>query len=113
MMQDQVYARALMLAGELDAAQQEVLRVLCEAAFSTLEARLREGMAAEDCREPFVTAAAFQALAALEDFASDVREFKAGDLTVKTGGNGRKALLYQADTLMRPYLKDTFLFTGV
>ena len=115
MMTDQVFARAMLMAGELDSRQQELLRILCEASFSSLEARLREGLAPEDCREPFITAAGFQALAALGGF-GEASEFRAGDLTVKLKdrqGDMARELRYQADALMGPYLKDTFLFAGV
>jgi len=114
MMQDQVYSRALMMAGQLEAGQQALLEVLCKAACDALEARLREGMTPEDCREVFVTAASLQALAAMEGF-GETTEFKAGDLTVKKADRADRAreLRYQAENLMRLYLKDAFLFTGV
>ena len=115
MIRDQVFARALVLAGDLDGRQQERLQVLCGAAMDILEARLRDGMAPEDCREAFVTAAGLQALEMLESF-GEVSEFRAGDLTVKLKEDRegrRQGLRHQAEELMRPYLKDTFLFTGV
>ena len=111
MMNDQIYARALLMAGELDARQQELLRVQCEASAAILEARLRDGMTPEDCREVFVTAAALQAVAAMEEVDA-VSEFKAGNLTVKSGIRTTERK-YQAEALMGPYLKDRFLFVGV
>ena len=113
MMRDEVYSRALLMAGQPEA-QQAVLEVLCEAACTSLEARLREGVSPEDCREPFLTAASLLALAGLEGFGQST-EFKAGDLTVKTGIQTDRAreLRHQAESLMGPYLKDTFLFAGV
>ena len=116
MMTEQVYARALLMAGDLDEHRQELLRVLCAANTSSMEARLRDGLAAEDCREEFVTAASLCALADMGGF-EEVAEFKAGDLTVKTGQqDGQQSglpLRRQAEALMTPYLKDRFWFVGV
>ena len=110
---DQVFARAVMLAGEPDGHQQELLRVLCASCITTLEARLKDGLTAEDCGESFLTAASLLALAAMGSFGTEVQEFKAGDLTVKTGNGGASGLERQAQALMAPYLKDRFLFAGV
>ena len=114
MMRDQVYAQAMLMAGQPQGQQQELLRILCEAAFDALAVRLREGMTPEDCREAFVTAAAMQAAASMEGFA-EAAEFKAGDLTVKLKENQRTGaqLRHQAEVLMGPFLQDRFLFTGV
>ena len=117
MMTDQVYARALLMAGDLDGRQQDLLRVLCAANGSALEARLRDSLTLEDCREEFITAAGLYALADLGGF-EEVSEFKAGDLTVKTGerqdrDQSAAALRQCAETLMMPYLKDRFSFLGV
>ena len=118
MMVDQIYARALLLAGEPDSREQEVLRILCESCAACLEARLREGMTPEDCREAFVTAASIQAAAAMGSLGGETAEFKAGDLTVKgKAAEQREAasrsLRHEAERLMEPYLKDRFLFAGV
>ena len=116
MMTEQVYARALLMSGDLDAHQQELLRVLCAANASAMEIRMRDALTPEDCREEFVTAAALCALADMGGF-DEVAEFKAGDLTVKTGWqNGEQSaesLRRQAEALMAPYLKDRFWFVGV
>lgn len=111
MMQDQVYVRALRMAGEPEAEERELLRLLSEAAFSYLEVRLREGLMPEDCRESFVTAASLLAVASAEGLV-EIGEFKAGDLTVKAGTKGAQ-LRHLALDLMGPYLKDRFLFAGV
>lgn len=118
-LQEQVFAQAALLAGELDERKRELLRVLCEAAAASLAARLKEGLTPEGCGADFVTAASFCALAALEETREDVsvEEFKAGDLTVRKGSgdaDGASRCLHQlAKLLMGPYLKDSFSFVGV
>jgi len=117
MMTDQIFARALLLAGELDGRQQDLLRILCEACGASLAARLRDGLTPEDCPKAFITAASLYALADMGGF-EEVTEFKAGDLTVKQKsaqeqGRTAEGLRQQADRLMGPYLKDRFAFTGV
>ena len=119
MLSQQVFAQALLLAGELDEKQSQLLQVLCSAAASSLASRLREGITPEDCKADFIAAASLYALAALGDVEEDVRveEFKAGDLTVRKNNSGRGAasncLHRQADMLILPYLKDCFSFMGV
>lgn len=120
MMTDQVFARAVQLAGELDARQTDLLRVLCGISVSALASRLKEGLVPENCEEVFLTAASLYALADLGAVAEteQVAEFKAGDLTVKQGGSRNPDAVYrhlqrQAEGLMAPYLKDRFSFAGV
>jgi hypothetical protein len=119
MMKELVFAQALLLTGELEEKEQELLRVLCGAAASALELRLKEGLRLQDCEGDLVAAASLYAVAALLDAreTSGVEEFKAGDLSVKTGGTGQeragKALYRQAELLAKPYLADSFAFVGV
>jgi len=119
MLSQQVFAQALLLAGELDEKQSQLLQVLCSAAASSLAARLREGITPEDCKADFIAAASLYALAALGDADEQIRveEFKAGDLTVRQGGEHRDAasrcLQRQAEMMILPYLKDRFSFLGV
>ena len=116
---EQVYAQALLLAGDLDERQSQLLQVLCSAAASSLESRLRDGITAEDCKADFIAAASLYALASLGDAAETVQveEFRAGDLTVRQSSDRRDAasncLQRQADMMMLPYLKDRFSFLGV
>ena len=116
---EQVYAQSLLLAGQLDERQRQLLRVLCASAASSLESRLREGITAEDCKADFIAAASLYALAALADAEESVltEEFQAGDLTVRQSRSGRDAasncLQRQADMMILPYLKDRFSFLGV
>ena len=117
MMKQRIFDQAMLLAGETDKQKEDVLYVLCGIWESSLAARLREGITAEDCGADLITAAALFALAdlnALEE--ADVAEFKAGDLTVKKGGSGNGAarcLQRQGEMLLKPYVKDSFSFLGV
>ena len=116
---EQVFAQAVLLAGELEERQRDLLSLLCIAATSSLTSRLREGLTPEDCRADFVAAASLFALAAMNDAdeKTAVEEFKAGDLTVKQSSTSRDAasrcLHHQAELMIMPYLKDRFSFVGV
>jgi hypothetical protein len=116
---EQVYAQALLLAGDLDERQARLLEVLCSAATASLTSRLRDGITPEDCKADFIAAASLYALAALgeADDQSRMEEFRAGDLTVRQSGEHRDAasrcLQRQADMMILPYLKDRFSFLGV
>ena len=118
-LKEQVYAQAQLLAGELDQRQSQLLEVLCTAAVSSLEFRLRDGMNPEDCKADFIAAASLYALAALGSVAETVQveEFQAGDLTVRQSCDRRDAasncLQRQAEMIILPYLKDRFSFMGV
>lgn len=118
MMTEEIYTRALALAGELEETERSLLKLLCGAAAAMLEARLREDVHLEDCQEVFCNAACLYALAGLKDSggAPEVEEFKAGDLTVRQGSRlsgAGKGLRSQAAALIRPYLRDSFAFLGV
>ena len=116
---EQVFTQAVLLAGELDGQQTDLLRALSGASASSLASRLREGVTPEDCRGDFVTAASLLALACLSgaDSEDGLEEFKAGDLTVRQNRERRDAasncLQRQADMMILPYLKDRFSFMGV
>ncbi len=112
---DQVIAQAQQLAG--DDQDNELLNLLCRAAVSTLTAQLREGFTPESCREDFVTAASLYALSRWQQGrqAGLLREFKAGDLTLKSADGGTispEILREQAMQLMRPYCMGAFSFRG-
>ena len=119
MMKELVFAQAQMLAGDLDAQQRALLKVLCSAATASLASRLRAGITAEQCREEFIMAASLYALADLRSAQENgqVEEFKAGDLSIKQGGtvssDTASQLQRQAEWLMKPYLQDCFSFLGV
>ena len=113
---DQVIAQAQQLAGDED--DGELLNLLCRTAVSTLTAQLREDFTPESCREDFVTAASLYALSQWRRGrqTGPLREFKAGDLTLKSadgGGISPEILREQAMQLLRPYCKGAFSFRGV
>ena len=117
-LRDQVYAQALLLAGEVDDHEGHILSTLCTAATASLSARLREGLRPEDCRADFVAAASLYALAelnAVKDGAA-MEQITAGDLTMRKSASAdpaSKVLRNQAQLVIAPYLKDTFCFRGV
>lgn len=117
MLKEQVFAHALLLAGDLTGHETDLLNALCAASTSSLTARLKQGLTPEDCKADFVAAASLYALSALETTADlDLAaEFKAGDLTVKrSGGSAASQCLYtQAQLMIAPYLEDCFAFLGV
>ena len=114
---EQIYAQALLLAGELEQKQTELLKVLCPGANSSLRNRLREGLKPEDCKADFVAAASLFALAALSaaDETSAVEMFQAGDLSLRRKGTdaASNCLRNQAQLMIAPYLKDHISFLGV
>ena len=118
-LRDQVLAQALLLAGELTERQQMVLGALCTATTASLNARLREGLTAEDCKADFIAAASLLALAAMAGIAEDVpvEQITVGDFTVRKGAATHDAasncLRAQAELMIAPYLKDNFTFMGV
>ena len=119
MMKDLVFTQALLLTGELEEQQRQLLQVLCQAAVSSLEQRLKDGITPQDCSQDFIAAASLYAVAALGSAREGavVEEFKAGDLTVRQSTGQQKdpsqALEKQADMLMKLYLADSFAFVGV
>ena len=117
MLTEQIFAQATLLAGNLGEKQRELLRILCAAATSGLISRLKESLTPDDCGTAFVMAASLIALAGMQETGheAELEEFRAGDLTVKKGraDTDPDCLRYQAEQLMRPYLKDGFVFQGV
>ena len=111
---EQVFAQALLLAGDPEPRQEELLKLLCSGAVSSLTARLRQGLRPEDCLADFVAAASLYALAALSA-QGDMEKIVAGDVTLQRSSSDAAAncLRYQADVIITPYLKDSFSFRGV
>ena len=118
-LRDQVLAQALLLAGELTERQQIVLGVLCTATTASLNARLRDGLTADDCKADFIASASLLALAAMAGISEDVpvEQISVGDFSVKKGSKTYDAasncLRAQAELMIAPYLKDNFSFMGV
>ena len=115
---EQVYAQALLLAGQLEKEQAEMLSVLCTVSTTSLAARLKDGLQPEDCKADFIAAASLYALAALNSVSDSgsLEQISAGDLTIRKSGGGDAAsncLQRQADMMILPYLKDRFSFQGV
>lgn len=113
---EQVLSQAKFMAQEMTDTDEQLLQVVCQAAVSSLEARLRDNLTPEDCLADFVTAAGMYALAALADIGdwTGVEQLTAGDVTVRRGNNGAANYLRsQAELLMAPYLKMGFAFLGV
>ena len=116
-LKEQVFAQALLMAGELDGPQTDLLNTLSGAAAAALAFRLKEGLSPDDCRADFVAAASLFALAAMNEAGQTggIEEFRAGDLTVKHshGDTASRCLQRQAELIIAPYLKDCFSFRGV
>lgn len=117
MLDDQVYAQTLLLAGAVESEREETLRVLCRSAVTGLSQRLREGLTAEDCKADFIAAAALYALAALTeiDQTANMERVQFGDVTLVSGDTSAasRCLRKQADIIIEPYCRDRFLFRGV
>ena len=112
---DQIYAQALLMAGELTVEQETLLQMLCRVSKVQLEGRLRPGLTAEDCRADFICAGSLLALAALSESDGGPERFTAGELTVQRGNRSAAAscLRGQAELIMMPYVRDGFAFLGV
>ena len=116
-MTEVVYAEALLMAPDMTAQEQEMLRKLCHVAVVSLESKLRNNLTAADCHNEFTAAASMYALAALSEV-SDVNQMEqitAGDLTIRRAGSPMAAncLRAQADLLMAPFVKRKIAFLGV
>ena len=103
---DQVLSQAELLAGKTD----ERLRLMCIMAVKQLARQLRDEVTPEDIGEDFVTAASLLAYARWSR-GQDIQEFRAGDLTVKTGQ--AEDFKGEALALLGAYLKPDFAFLGV
>ena len=101
-----------------------LLKRLCRAAAARLEGELRSGVTVEACRDAFVCAAVWTALAGLFAQGSaqswNVESFTVGDVSVKTSGGEKTAggmpgtLLAQAKAVLKPYCRgEGFSFLGV
>ena len=114
---EQIFAHALVLAGELEPRQEALLKVLCRSAENALSMRLRQGLTPEDCKADFIAAASLFALSTLSvaDENSAVEMVQAGDMSIRRRGGdaASNCLRNQAELMIAPYLKDRFSFMGV
>lgn len=107
-MRTQILELALAAAGE--GADETLLAPLCAAAEQAWLARLREGVAPEDCGQALPCAAAFTAAAGLAAGGGNAASFSAGDISVSLGGvqdRARRAesLRQAAEGLMEPFVR--------
>ena len=112
-MTDEIYTIAAVFAG-VGENEEPTLEKLCGAA--ELRARLRRGIAPEDCRGSFICAAAMLAASHfLAARTAGVKSFTVGAVTVTSGGEGTDAadLRTQAELLMRPFCTGALGFLGV
>lgn len=102
---------------ELASENQAMLEAICRGAVVSLEAKLRNNLTAEDCRDDFVMAAGMYAVAAMSEITDmgQLEQITAGDLTLRKRGGSPAAncLRMQADVLMAPYVKPSVAFMGV
>ena len=113
---EQVYTQTLLLAGDMTARQQRMLKALCTGTTKILSCRLRDGLQPEDCKADFIAAASLMALADLGSVGlEDVEQITAGDFTIRKGSRdaASNCLKAQAELMIAPYLKDRFSFGGV
>ena len=101
-----------------------LLQRLCRAAEQQLRARLKDAVQPDDCRDAFVCAAAWMALAGVQAGRSAalgcVERFTVGEVSVQTSGAADTAgdtavsVRAQAEQLMQPYCRESgFSFVGV
>ncbi len=111
--QELVFVKAMSLIGTLESREGELLKLFCRSAWQSLMGRLREDVSVESCQDVLVDAAGLYALAALRDADGGPRRFSTGELTVERDGMSAATLRAQADTLVKPLVRDEFLFVGV
>lgn len=113
----QICAQALVMVQDSTEVSLTMLELLCRSAENDLRHKLRDGISPEDCKADFIAAASLIALAALSeiDDVAQMTQIQTGDLTLRRSSTDTAAccLRYQAELIMRPYLKDSFAFMGV
>ena len=118
-LRDQVLAQSLLLAGDLNEHQTQVLGALCTATTASLQARLRDGLSADDCKADFIAAASLLSLAAMNSVSGEEssEQITVADFSVRStkgvSDAASNCLRAQAELMIAPYLKDRFTFRGV
>lgn len=115
-LQEQAYTQAILLAGDLSERQRNILNVLCDTNYRALHARLRNGLAEDDCKADMVAAVSLLALADLSSMDDEQPEqITAGDFTIRRGNAAAASncLRSQAELMIAPYLQNRFSFQGV
>ena len=114
-LEDQIYAQALVLTGDLTQQQDALLRVLCRVARNAVAGRLRPNLTPEDIQSDFISACSLTALAALSESDSGPERFTAGELTIQKSSScaAARCLRSQAELILLPYVRDSFAFLGV
>ena len=114
---EQIYTQARILAADLPEEKEKMLEAVCRAAEVSLEAKLKNNLSPEDCRDDFAMAAGMYAVAAMSELSdmNQLEQITAGDLTLRKGSAALAAncLRNQADMLMAPYVKKGVAFLGV
>jgi len=85
------------------------LQELCDAAEGELAGLLKPGLSPDGCGDAFPRAAAWLALAGLEQAGdTGVSAFTAGEVTIRRAGGGERSrqLRERALEILRPYLAD-------
>lgn len=108
-MLEEIVKTAKLIVGDAGEAE-ALLETLCAASERQLRARLRAGVNAEDCREAFICAGAWLAVAALCEArvgdGGELSSLRAGEVSVEVNaGSGERAasLRRSAAALMAPY----------
>ncbi|MFI3312431.1 MAG: hypothetical protein R3Y62_00950 [Eubacteriales bacterium] len=112
-MEQDIYALAVSFVQEpIDGPRMEIY---CKTAMEQLRHRLRAGISPEDCRNTFVPAAAWTAVAYYgQSLDNDgIASFTAGNFSITKDGVYFVQLRHQAELLMAPYSKGEMGFVGV
>ncbi len=119
-MLEEIFRLALSLCPGISSQEEEMLRLMCNAAAQELKSRLRCGVSPEDCAESFCLAAALLAVSNLQTSGGigEIASFTVGHVTIRraegtesterTGG-----LRQQALEILAPYMTGNFAFLGV
>lgn len=110
---DDIQRIARSMLGTIEPSQEDVLTVLCSAAESELSHRLRAGIAAEDCYDCFIAAAALLTVSALHTLeAGGITSFDAGTVSLTLRAE-QSPLAQAAERMIAPWCEGGFCFRSV